>query len=346
MKYNALPNTDLKISEICLGTMTWGQQNTEQQAHEQLDYAVANGVNFIDTAEMYPVPPQAATSTRTEQFFGTWLKKNPARDRLIVASKVAGPGRRDWLRGGRTELRRANIAEAIDGTLKRLNTNYVDLYQIHWPDRNVQIFGATEFDPSLERETVPILEQIEAMADLIKAGKIRHYGLSNETSWGICQFTALARQHKLPPPVATQNIYNLISRQFDLDLAETSFREKVPLLAFSPLAGGALSGKYLNGAKPAGARFTVFPEFQVRFQRPSVAPAVADYQALAKKRGLALDQMAISFVRQRWFVRSTIMGATNLEQLKRNIDAANVMLDIDTLAEIDKIHAKYSTPSP
>jgi aryl-alcohol dehydrogenase-like predicted oxidoreductase len=346
MKYNPLPNTDLKVSEICLGTMTWGQQNTEQQAHEQLDYAVAHGVNFIDTAEMYPIPPQAATSTRTEQFFGTWLKKYPARDKLIVASKVAGPGRRDWLRGGRTELTRANIAEAADGSLKRLNTDYIDLYQIHWPDRNVQIFGATEFDPEKERESVPILEQIQAMAELIKAGKIRHYGLSNETSWGICQFTALARRHSLPLPVSTQNIYSLISRQFDLDLAETSFRENVPLLAFSPLAGGALSGKYLNGAKPAGARFTVFPEFQVRFQRPSVAPAVTDYQALAKKRGLELDQMAIAFVRQRWFVRSTIIGATNLEQLQRNIDAANVTLDADTLADIAKIHVKYSTPSP
>lgn len=346
MKYNQLPNTDLHVSEICLGTMTWGQQNTEAQAHEQLNYAVAHGVNFIDTAEMYPVPPQAATATRTEQFFGTWLKKYTARDKLIVASKVAGPGRRDWLRGGRTELKGTNIAEAIDDSLKRLNTDYIDLYQIHWPDRNVQIFGATEFDPKLERETVPILEQIQTMAALIKAGKIRHYGLSNETSWGICQFTSLARQHGLPLPVSTQNIYSLISRQFDLDLAETSFRENVPLLAFSPLAGGALSGKYLNGAKPEGARFTLFPEFQVRFQRPSVAPAVADYQALAKKRGLDLDQMAIAFVRQRWFVRSTIMGATNLDQLKRNIDAADVTLDADTSADIAKIHVKYSTPSP
>lgn len=345
MKYNTLPNTDLKISEICLGTMTWGQQNTEAQAHEQLDYAVAQGVNFIDTAEMYPVPPQAATSTRTEQYLGAWLKRQ-TRNKLVIATKVAGPGRRDWLRGGRTELTRANIAEAIDGSLKRLNTDYVDLYQIHWPDRNVQLFGASDFNPKAERKTVPILEQLQGMADLIKAGKIRHYGLSNETSWGICQFTSLARQHNLPAPVSTQNIYSLVSRQFDLDLAEVSFRENVPLLAYSPLGGGMLSGKYLNGAKPAGARFTLFPDFQARFQSPAAMLAVADYEAFAKKRGLALDQMAIAFVRQRWFVRSAIIGATSLEQLKRNIDAANVTLDAETLAEIDRIYVKYSTPSP
>lgn len=345
MKYNTLPNTDLKISEICLGTMTWGQQNTEAQAHEQLDYAVAQGVNFIDTAEMYPVPPQAATSTRTEQYLGAWLKKQ-ARNKLVIATKVAGPGRRDWLRGGRTELARANITEAIDGSLKRLNTDYVDLYQIHWPDRNVQLFGASDFNPKAERKTVPILEQLQGMADLIRAGKIRHYGLSNETSWGICQFTSLARQHNLPAPVSTQNIYSLVSRQFDLDLAEVSFRENVPLLAYSPLGGGMLSGKYLNGAKPAGARFTLFPDFQARFQSPAAMLAVADYEAFAKKRGLALDQMAIAFVRQRWFVRAAIIGATSLEQLKRNIDAANITLDAETLADIDRIYVKYSTPSP
>jgi aryl-alcohol dehydrogenase-like predicted oxidoreductase len=345
MKYNSLADTDLRVSEICLGTMTWGEQNSQADAHAQLDYAVTQGVNFIDTAEMYPVPPRAETACRTEIYLGHWLKRQP-RDKFIVATKVAGPGRRDWLRGGRTELKREHILEAIDGSLQRLQTDYVDLYQIHWPDRNVQVFGQTEFDPEKERPHVPILEQIEAMAALIKAGKIRYYGLSNETSWGICQFSWLAQRHGLPKPISTQNVYNLVSRQFDLDLAETSFRENVPLLAFSPLAGGALSGKYLGGAKPAGARFTQFPDFQLRFQRPTTALAVADYAALARDRGLALDQMALAFVRQRWFVRSTIIGATGLEQLKRNLDSVNITLEAETLGQIAQIHARYSTPSP
>ncbi len=345
MKRNKLGDADLQISEICLGTMTWGQQNSEAEAHEQLDYAVSQGINFIDTAEMYPVPPRAETACRTERYLGTWLKRQ-ARDRLIVATKIAGPGRRDWLRGGKTEVNRANIAEAVDASLERLQTDYIDLYQIHWPDRNAQMFGQAEFNPKKERNTVPILEQIQALADMITAGKIRHYGLSNETSWGLARFCWLAEQHGLPRPVSIQNIYNLISRQFDLDLSEVCFRENVPLLAYSPLAGGHLSGKYLDGAKPAGARFTLFPEFQPRYGRPSIAAAVAEYAALAKKRGLAADHMALAFVRQRWSVAATIIGATTLEQLKRNIASVNVTLDAGTLADIDAIHARHSTPAP
>ncbi len=346
MKYTNLGT--LRVSEICLGTMTWGEQNSEAEAHAQLDYARDHEVNFIDTAEMYPVPPRAETGTRTESFLGRWLK-NQQRDTLVVASKVAGPGRRDWLRNGKTMLNAANITEACNDSLNRLQTDYLDLYQIHWPDRNVQMFGATEYDPKKEKpeqELTPILVQIEAMAALIKAGKIRHYGLSNETSWGICQFCWLADKHGLPRPLATQNIYNMLSRQFDLDLAETSFREKVPLLAFSPLAGGKLSGKYMNGAKPAGARFTRFPEFQLRNQRPAVDLAVAEYASIAAARGLALDQMALAFARQRWFVASTIIGATSVEQLGRDIASAEVTLDADTLTAIEGVHAHYSTPAP
>lgn len=345
MKYNRWGRTDLLVSEICLGTMTWGQQNTEAEAHAQLDYAVAQGINFIDTSEMYPVPPRAETAHRTEQHIGTWLKRQ-ARDKLIVASKVAGPGRRDWLRGGKTSVNRANITEAVDASLKRLQTDYIDLYQIHWPDRNVQMFGMTEFSPKRERETVPIPEQIETMGELIKAGKIRHYGLSNETSWGVARFCWLAEQHRLPAPISVQNVYNLVSRQFDLDLAEVSHRENVPLLAYSPLAGGLLSGKYVGGAKPEGARFSLFAEFQPRYARPVVQTAVADYAALAKKRGLAADQMALAFVRQRWFVGATIIGATKMDQLKRNIDSVGVTLDEATLVDIEAVHSKYSTPAP
>ena len=345
MRYNRIGDTELQVSELCLGTMTWGEQNTEADAHKQLDYALSRGINYIDTAEMYPVPPRAQTACRTELYLGAWLRRQ-ARDSLVIASKIAGPGRRDWLRGGRTAVARANIFEAVHDSLKRLQTDYIDLYQIHWPDRNVPMFGASAYDPGAERPTVPILEQIEAMAELMRAGKIRHYGLSNETSWGVCQFSLLARQHGLPQPVSIQNVYSLVSRQFDVDLAEVSFRENVPLLAYSPLAGGVLSGKYLRGALPAGARFTLFPDFQPRNRRPAVALATADYLALAESRGLALDQMALSFVRQRWFVRATIIGATSMEQLQRNIDSLNVELDGDTLAAIDAIHARYSTPAP
>lgn len=345
MKYKRLGNTDLQVSEICLGTMTWGQQNSEAEAHAQLDYALAQGINFIDTAETYPVPPQAETACRTERFIGTWLRHQP-REKLIVASKIAGPGRRDWLRGGKTELKRENIIEAAHDSLQRLQTDYLDLYQIHWPDRNVQMFGASAYNPKHERQTVPILEQIEGMAQLIEDGKIRHYGLSNETAWGLSRFCWLAEQHGLPRPVSIQNVYSLVSRQFDLDLSEASYRENVPLLAYSPLAGGRLSGKYLDRPALAGARFTLFPQFQPRNSRPAVAPAVAEYVALAKKCGLDSDQMALAFVRGRWFVAASIIGATTMEQLKRNIDSVNVTLDADTLKEIEAIHARYSTPAP
>ncbi|HEY8555072.1 MAG TPA: NADP(H)-dependent aldo-keto reductase [Burkholderiales bacterium] len=345
MQYNRIGETDLHVSQLCLGTMTWGQQNTEAEAHAQLDYAVAHGINFIDTAEMYPVPPRAETACRTERYLGNWLKRQP-RDRLVVATKIAGPGRRDWLRGGKTALTRANIREAVEGSLARLQTDYIDLYQIHWPDRNVQMFGASEFNPRRERETVPILEQIEAFAELIREGKIRYYGLSNESAWGLARFCWIADRHGLPRPASIQNVYNLVSRQFDTDLAEASFRERVPLLAYSPLAGGRLSGKYLDGARPENARFTLFPDFQPRNSRPAVAAAVAEYAALARRRGLPLDQMALAFVRQRWFVAATIIGATTLEQLRRNIDSVNLTLDAETLADIDAIHARYSTPAP
>ena len=358
MKYNKLGDTGtpstpgtlgtLSVSEICLGTMTWGEQNSEAEAHAQLDYAVGEGVNFIDTAEMYPVPPRAETGTRTESYLGSWLKSQQ-RDKLVVASKIAGPGRRDWLRGGKTAIIAAKISEAVNDSLNRLQTDYLDLYQIHWPDRNVQGFGATEYDPlkeKSEQNSAPILGQIEALAALIKAGKIRHYGLSNESAWGVCQFCRLADQHGLPRPLTTQNVYSMVSRQFDLDLAEVSYREKVPLLAYSPLAGGKLSGKYLNGARPEGARFMRFPEFQLRNQRPAVDPAVAEYAVLAAARGLALDQMALAFVRQRWFVAATIVGATSVGQLGRNIASAAVTLDAATLSSIEAVHARYSNPAP
>jgi aryl-alcohol dehydrogenase (NADP+) len=344
MKLNQLGESDLRVSEICLGTMTWGEQNSERDAHLQLDFALDHGINFIDTAEMYPVPPSARTYARTETYLGPWLAKQK-RDKLVIASKVAGPGRRDWVRGGRTELTRENITGALNDSLARLHTDYLDLYQIHWPGRNVPMFGETRFDPAKEAPGVSILDQIETMAGLIRAGKIRHYGLSNETTWGVCEFARLAREHGLPPPVTIQNAYSLVNRMFDADLAEASFRDKVPLLAYSPLAMGMLSGKYAGGAKPPRARLALYADFGERYKRERVAQAADEYCKLAQSRRLSVTEMALAFVRTRWFVASTIVGATDLAQLKQNIDSVKVEVDAGTLAGIDAIHRRYPSPS-
>lgn len=344
MKLNKLGESELRVSEICLGTMTWVEQNSERDAHLQLDFALDHGVNFIDTAEMYPVPPGAATYARTETYLGPWLARQQ-RERLVIASKVAGPGRRDWVRGGRTELTRENITAALDDSLARLRTDYLDLYQIHWPGRNVPMFGETRFDPAKETAGVPILAQIETMAGLIKAGKIRHYGLSNETTWGLCEFVREARAHGLPPPLAIQNAYSLVNRMFDGDLAEASFRDKVPLLAYSPLAMGMLTGKYAGGARPPRARLARYADFGERYKRERVAQAADAYCQLAQSRGLSVTEMALAFVRARWFVASTIVGATDLAQLKQDIDSVKLELDAETLAGIDAIHRRYPNPS-
>ena len=345
MKYRILPGTALRVSEICLGSMTWGEQNSEAEAHEQLDYAVARGVNFIDTAEMYPAPPIAATQGRTETYIGNWLARRP-HDGLVIASKVAGPGRRDWIRQGRTDLTREIIAEAVDTSLARLQIDCIDLYQIHWPQRNVPMFGATTFDPARESAGPAIREQVEAMAAMIAAGKIRHYGLSNETAWGVCEFHRVARELGVPGPVTIQNSYSLVSRNVDNDLAEVLFREQMSLLAYSPLAGGMLSGKYLGGAKPSGARFTLFDNFGLRFRKPLVAEAVAAYAELAARRGISPVQLALGYVRSRWYLGATIVGATTIAQLAEDIDGARFELDPETLAEITDIQARYPNPAP
>jgi len=344
MEYRTLPGTDMNVSKVCLGTMTWGQQNTEAEAHEQLGYAIAQGINFIDTAEMYPVPPNAETQGRTEKYVGTWLVKQK-RDRLYVATKVAGPGRRDWIRGGRTDLTKDVIAEAVDTSLARLRTDYIDLYQIHWPQRNVPMFGSTEFDPSKEKGGPSIHEQVEGMAAMIKAGKIRHYGLSNETAWGVCQFRNAAKELGVPGPVTIQNSYSLLSRNVDNDLAETLFREQMTLLAYSPLAAGILTGKYLGGALPAGARFTLFDSLGIRFRKPVVPDAVEAYAKLAKQRGVTLVQLALGYVASRWFLGSSIIGATSMTQLEEDIAGAQFTLDAETLEEIRKIQLRYPNPA-
>jgi aryl-alcohol dehydrogenase (NADP+) len=345
MRLNKLGHCDLKVSEICLGTMTWGEQNSEQDAHEQLDYALSRGINFVDAAEMYPVPPRAQTQGRTEAFLGSWLKKQ-RRDRVIVATKVTGPGRGfAWVRGGELAINRKNVLSAVDGSLKRLHTDYIDLYQIHWPDRYLPLFGKSFYDPAEERGSVPIEEQLAVFADLIKAGKIRHFGLSNESAWGACQWLRAAERTGAPKPVSIQNAFNLINRSFEPALAEVTRREGVPLLAYSPLAFGHLSAKYLAGAKPAGARLTVFPPFGQRYAKPNVEPAVACYAGLAKKAGMSPAAMAIAFCRSRWFCASTIIGATTLAQLEENIDACEVVLSDDLLREIDVTHLSYPNPA-
>ena len=344
MKYRLLPGTELNVSEVCLGTMTWGEQNSEADGHAQLDYAVAQGINFIDTAEMYPVPPNGTTQGRTETILGSWLARQP-RDNLVIASKVAGPGRRDWIRGGRTDLTRDVIAEAVDTSLARLQVDHIDLYQIHWPQRNVPMFGATEFDPANEKVGPPIREQVEGMAALIRAGKIRHYGLSNETAWGVCEFHRAAKELGVPGPVTIQNSYSLVSRGVDNDLAEVLFRDRMSLLAYSPLAGGTLSGKYRDGARPPDARFTLFDGIGLRFRKPIVHEAVDAYAALAERRGLTLVQLALGYVRSRWFLGAAIVGATTMAQLAEDVAAAQVELDAQTLAEIAAVQVRYPNPA-
>ncbi len=345
MHYCQLGDSNLHVSELCLGTMTFGQQNSVEDAHQQLDYAVDCGVNFIDTAEMYPVPARAETQGLTEEFIGCWLVKQP-RDRLIIATKIAGPSRRmGWIRNGPIAIDKSNIEQAVNDSLKRLQTDYIDLYQIHWPDRYVSLFGQTGFDPTQVRETVPIAEQLAVFADLIQAGKIRYLGLSNETPWGVIQFSQISRQLGLPKVVSIQNAYNLINRVFETALAETCYYENLGLLAYSPLGFGSLSGKYIQDSS-ANGRLKLFPGFGQRYHKPNVNEAVAEYVAIAHKYNLNPAAMALAFVRQRWFVSSTIIGATTLEQLRDNLSSLNITLSQEILNEIDTIHSRYPSPAP
>jgi len=345
MQYRRLGASELSVSEICLGTMTWGEQNSEQDAHEQLDYATSCGVNFIDAAEMYPVPPRGETQGRTEACLGTWLKRQ-SRSKLVIATKITAPGRGfAWVRGGPTAIDRKSVREALEGSLRRLQTDYVDLYQIHWPDRYVPSFGKSFYEPDQERPTVPIQEQLEALGEQVRAGKIRYVGLSNETPWGVMEFVRLAREQSLPKVVSIQNAYNLLNRTFEAGLSEVHRHLDVPLLAYSALAFGHLTGKYLAGAQPEGARLTRFPAFGQRYARVNVPEAVGEYVALARSAGLSPATMALAFVRSRWFTASTIVGATTMAQLRENIASAQVTLDPAVLEAIEKIHLRFPHPA-
>lgn len=335
----------LKVSAVCLGSMTFGQQNTEQEARAQLDYAFERGVNFIDTAEMYPVPPRAETFTRTETIVGRWLKGRP-RDQVILATKVSGPRRPlNWIRGGPKALDRSNIRAAIEGSLQRLGTDYIDLYQLHWPERNVPMFGLYQFDPAQETDAVPIREQLEALAELVREGKVREVGVSNEQPWGVMEFLRLSREHGLPRIVSIQNGYSLINRGFEFGLAEIAFREKLGLLAYSPLAFGHLTGKYLQDPKASG-RVSLFAGFAQRYEKPNVQPAVAAYAQLAAELGMSPARLALAFVYRRWFVASTILGATSLTQLEENLAAWEQTLSPEILARIEALHLRYMNPAP
>jgi aryl-alcohol dehydrogenase-like predicted oxidoreductase len=346
MKMNKLGRTDLAVSRVCLGTMTFGQQNTEADAHSQLDYALERGINFVDTAEMYPVPPSAETQGSTERFIGSWLKKTGKRDRIVLATKAAGPNpNQTWIRGGRQNLDAANLRAALDESLARLQTDYVDLYQLHWPSRNVPIFGANSFDPTKERPSIPVEETLEALADLVKEGKIRHIGVSNESPWGVSEFIKQSEMKGLPRIATIQNLYNLTARAYETTLLdETCFREDVSLLAYSPLAFGQLSAKYIDHPNAVG-RLTIFPPtWSPRYLRPAVFESVREYAALARANGLTPTQMALAWCYNRWNVASTIIGATNLDQLKENIDAEGLTLPAEVVAQIDAIHARWTNP--
>lgn len=345
MEYRLLGHTDIKVSALCLGTMTWGQQNTEQEAHQQLDYALSRGINFIDTAEMYPVPPMAETQGLTESYLGNWLHNSGQREHVILATKAAGPAA--WLphlRGG-PRLNKTHIEQALNASLSRLKTDYVDLYQLHWPERPTNYFGKLGYEHAESAEAIDLEETLCALKSLIESGKIRHIGISNETPWGLMRCVALAEKLGLPRIVSIQNPYNLLNRAFEVGLAECAHRERVGLLAYSPLAFGVLSGKYLNGKRPENARITLFKRFS-RYTHAHAENAVQAYVRLAEANDMSPVQMALSFVTSRSFVTSNIIGATTMAQLRENIASADVSLTDETICELEKIHEQYTYPCP
>jgi aryl-alcohol dehydrogenase-like predicted oxidoreductase len=350
MRYRKLGRTGIDVSVIALGTMTFGEQNTEADGHAQLDHALDAGVNLIDTAEMYPVPPRAETQGRTEQIIGSWLAKSPARRKQIVlATKAAGPARDgirpSHVRGGKTSFTRANLEEALDGNLRRLGTDYVDLYQLHWPDRSTNTFGKLGFEPSPGEETVAIEETLEALGHLVKSGKVRAVGVSNETPWGLSRFLQLAEARGLPRVASIQNPYSLVNRSFEIGLAEIAWREEAGLLAYSPLAFGTLTGKYLGGARPPGARVTRFERFQ-RYSNPETERAVGEYVELFRRHGLDPAQASLAWVNDRFFVTSNIIGATTLEQLRSNLASVDLKLSDEVRQGIEQIHRRQPNPAP
>jgi len=346
MKYNLLGKTELQVSEICLGSMTWGEQNSAADAFVQMNYALENGINFFDTAELYAIPPKAETYGATESIIGQWLKETGNREQVILASKVCGPT--EWcphIRDGKARLNRKHLIEACEGSLRRLNTDYIDLYQTHWPDRNCNYFGKLDYRHKREESATAIDETLEALKSLVDSGKVRHIGVSNETPWGTMQHLQCAESLGLPRIASIQNPYNLLNRSYEIGLAEISCREKVGLLAYSPLAFGTLSGKYLNGNRPSGSRLSLF-EHYARYSNDRGKQATQDYVELAVKQGLDPAQMALAFIRQQPFVASTIIGATTQQQLADNIASHRITLSDACISEIQSIHNSNPNPCP
>lgn len=346
MHYRKLGRTDLNVSALCLGTMTWGEQNTEEQGFAQIERAKAAGINFLDTAEMYPVPPRPETYAATERVIGNWFKRQGDRADWILASKIAGPGNGiSHIRDGQLKFNREHIVAALDASLQRLQTDWIDLYQLHWPERSTNFFGKLGYQHTQDHLDTPLQETLQVLDEQVKAGKIRHVGLSNETPWGTMKFLGLADSGNLPRPVSIQNPYNLLNRTFEVGLAEVAIREQCGLLAYSPLAFGMLSGKFENGARPAGSRLALFSRF-TRYANDQAIAATSRYVALAREHGLDPAQMALAFVTAQPFVTSNIIGATSLEQLDSNLASLDLQLSEEVLAGIEAIHKAQPNPAP
>ena len=346
MNYKKLGNTSLKVSTICLGTMTWGKQNTMEEGFEQMDYALEKGVNFFDAAEMYPSPCDKETYGDTEKIIGEWFTKKKNRSKIILASKISGPGM-SYIRGGDLQFSEKNISTAIENSLKRLKTDYIDLYQLHWPERKTNFFGKLGYEHKDDNENWNDFEQILiTLEKFIKQGKIRYIGLSNETSWGLSKFLEISKIKKLPKMMSVQNAYSLLTRTYEIGLAEISIREKSGLLAYSPLAGGFLSGKYRNNNLPEKSRQKLFGKYYTRYTKPHVSNIIEKYFNISKKYNLNFAQMSIKFCEIQKFITSTIIGATTMEQLKTNIESVNVVINKEVIKEINDVHLIHSNPCP
>lgn len=349
MKYRPLGETGLQVPLIGLGTMTWGEQNNLQQACEQMDYALSREVNLFDVAEMYPVPPRAETVGETERCVGEWLAQTGKRAEVIIATKVTGRADQknsalSHIRDG-ARLSKDHIRRAIEGSLERMQTDYIDLYQVHWPERTTNFFGARGYSHNPDNDSIAIEETLRALSELVDEGLVKHIGISNETPWGTMEYLRLAAEHGLPKVVSIQNPYSLLNRQFETGLAEMSIRENIGLLAYSPMAFGVLSGKYLAGQKPSGARLTLFDRF-TRYDSPQSQAATEAYAQIADRYGISLAQMSLAFVCQQPFVTSCLIGATTMQQLKQNIDAVELTLSDEAMAEIEAVHNSYPDPAP
>ena len=345
MNYKKLGNTDIDVSTICLGTMTWGEQNTQAEGFEQMDYALSQGVNFWDTAELYAIPPKESTYGKTEEVIGNWVEKTKKRSEVVLATKVAGPGL-DWIRGGGNQYDEKNLNDAVNGSLKRLKTDYIDLYQLHWPERKSNFFGRLGYQHKDENDWNRFEDILNSFDKIIKSGKIRYAGLSNETAWGLSKFLEISKLNNLPRMMSVQNPYSLLNRSYEIGLAEVSIREKSGLLAYSPLAFGYLTGKYLNGKLPKNSRMKMFGNQFVRYKTNNGQLAVVKYNQIANKYGLNFAQMSLKFCELQPFMTSVIIGATTMDQLKTDIESVNINLSEEVINEINEVQKIYPNPCP